>query len=66
MSRQDSSTPASDRYLGAIMPLAFVSPKLTREILEGRHPIDLTADSLIKRVDLPLDWQDQKKVLRLE
>ncbi len=56
----------SDRYLGAIMPLAFVSPKLTREILEGRHPIDLTADSLIKRVDLPLDWQDQKEVLGLE
>ena len=47
------------------MPLAFVSPNLTRKILEGRQPIDLTADSLIKRADLPLDWQDQKEVLDL-
>lgn len=55
----------SDRYLGAIMPLAFVSPKLTREILEGRHPGDLTADSLIKRMHLPLDWRKQNDLLGL-
>jgi len=52
-----------DRYLGAIMPLAFVSPRLTRQILEGQHPPDLTADRLIKRIELPLDWESQDAAL---
>jgi len=47
------------RYLGAVMPLAFVSPKLTLEILQRRYPIDLTADSLVKQADIPLEWQAQ-------
>ena len=54
----------SDRYLGAIMPLAFVSPKLTREILQGRHPVDLTTDSLIKHTNLPLDWHKQNALIK--
>lgn len=48
------------------MPLAFMSPQLTRQVLLGAHPPDLTADEFVKRIDLPLPWEHQRLSLDLD
>jgi len=55
----------SDRYLGAVMHLAFISPDLIREIVDGKQAPGLTADELVKRIELPLRWNDQRPAMRL-
>lgn len=52
---------ASD--ISRILPLAFLSPKLTEAILTGRHSPDLTLRTLTRGTDLPLLWSDQHVLL---
>ena len=56
----------STRYVGQLLPLAFLAPDIVEAILTGTQPVDLTAEMLIKRVDLPLDWAEQRRVLRFQ
>jgi site-specific DNA recombinase len=50
-----------ERYIGRILPLAFLSPDLTEAILEGTQSAHL---SLIKiRPSLPLQWDHQRSAL---
>ncbi len=51
------------RYVSNLLPLAFLSPEIIETIVKGTQPADLTAKKLIRRVDLPLEWQAQKQVL---
>ena len=53
----------ASQYVGNLLPLAFLAPDIVGAIVEGRQPIDLTAKTLVHRVDLPLDWTAQKKML---
>ncbi len=53
----------SDRYVSHLMPLAFLAPDIVEAILAGTQPTDLTAEKLIKRTDLPMDWEEQKNLL---
>ena len=53
----------SDRYVSHLMPLAFLAPDIIGAILAGTQPADLTAETLIKRTDLPLDWAKQRALL---
>lgn len=53
----------SDRYIGHLMPLAFLAPEIVEAILAGTQPVELTAETLTKRTDLPLDWAEQKALL---
>lgn len=53
----------SDRYVGHLMPLAFLAPEIVEAILTGTQPVELTAETLTKRTDLPLDWAEQKALL---
>ena len=53
----------TDRYVGHLLPLAFLAPEIVEAILAGQHPIGLTAEALIKRTDLPLAWSAQKVLL---
>jgi hypothetical protein len=50
------------RYIRRLVDLAFLSPRLVDAILEGRHPVELTATRL-SEFDLPLDWAEQHKLL---
>jgi hypothetical protein len=34
-------------------------------IAEGRQPPELSAELLTKRIALPLDWRDQKRLLEI-
>tara|TARA_R110002110_G_scaffold415092_1_gene647860 strand:+ start:1448 stop:1966 length:519 start_codon:yes stop_codon:yes gene_type:complete len=53
----------SRRYVGLLLPLAFLAPDIVETILAGRQPVDLTAEKLIKQVELPLEWAEQRRVL---
>jgi len=44
-----------------ILPLAFLAPDIVEAILDGRHPVELTAAKL-KRTRVPLDWDEQRRV----
>jgi site-specific DNA recombinase len=46
--------------------LAFLSPEITTAILDGRQPVQLTAERLSRLADLPLDWSEQRTVLGLD
>lgn len=52
-----------ERYVARIVPLAFLAPDLVEAIFDGRQPPELTADTLVKRVDLPAKWADQRALL---
>ena len=50
-------------YFNRMVRLAFLSPELTTDILEGRQPIDLSSIKLTLRKDLPVSWSLQKRQL---
>lgn len=49
----------SDRFVGVLMPLAFLSPDVTSRILAGTQPVELATESLTRRTRIPLCWQKQ-------
>ncbi len=51
-------TGLDERYIGRILPLAFLAPDLVESILEGRHPPDLSLETL--RSALPNSWDQQR------
>jgi site-specific DNA recombinase len=52
-------------YVSWLIRLAFLAPEIVEAIVQGNHPPDLTAQTLItRRVDLPLEWQAQKVALQ--
>ena len=50
-------------YLSRVMSLAFLAPDITESIIAGRQPADLSVEKLTKRIDLPLDWMQQRQLL---
>jgi hypothetical protein len=51
----------SKRRVMQLVPLAFLIPELTCEILDGRQPAGLTSDLLIKQ-GVPEDAADQRRL----
>jgi hypothetical protein len=39
---------------------------MVASILAGSQPVDLTAEILIKRIDLPLVWTEQRTLLSFD
>ena len=50
-------------FVSRLLPLAFLAPEIVTAIVEGRQPVDLTTETLIKNTDIPLDWTEQKRAL---
>lgn len=50
-------------YVSRVMNLAFLAPDITENIISGRQPADLSAGKLIRRINLPLDWDKQCQLL---
>ena len=47
-------------YVTRVVCLAFLAPEITRAILEGRQPLELTSKRLISSaLKVPLLWSDQ-------
>jgi len=53
-------------HVSRVIRLAFLAPDIVQAILDGNAPPDLTAERLLKRTDLPLDWVDQRQLLGCE
>ena len=53
------------RFVGKIIGLAFLAPEIVEAIVDGRQPPELSAELLTKRINLPLDWDDQKRLLNI-
>lgn len=53
------------RYVEQLARLAFAAPAFVEATCQGRHPADLSAETLLKRIDLPLDWSAQRNLLDL-
>ncbi len=51
----------NENYVRLRIELAFLSPKLQQQILDGTQPPHLTLAHLTKG-KIPLDWQDQEKL----
>jgi hypothetical protein len=43
--------------------LAFLAPDIVEAILRGEQPVDLTAARLTGGIELPCDWQHQRRLL---
>jgi len=48
------------RYVGRLLPLAFLAPDIVESVLAGTQPVHLTTELLTKRVDLPVAWAEQR------
>src|SRR5882762_1304371 len=50
-------------YYSRVVRLTYLAPDITRAILDGRQPPDLTAAMLLEHSGLPLAWPEQRKAL---
>jgi site-specific DNA recombinase len=53
----------SPSYFTRLVRLSYLAPDITRAILDGGQPRDLTADKLLAHSRLPLGWHKQRAVL---
>ena len=50
-------------YVTRVLRLAFLAPDISEAILNGRQPLELNAERLSRSSRLPLDWDDQRRLL---
>lgn len=60
---QRSNNPVERSHLVRLARLRFLAPDITMAIIEGRQPVELTARTLLRSGELPIDWNDQRKAL---
>jgi DNA invertase Pin-like site-specific DNA recombinase len=53
----------SRSYFTRLVRLSYLAPDITQAILDGRQPLDLTAEKLLEHSRLPLAWHDQRTML---
>ena len=54
----------SGSYYTRLLRLSFLAPEITRAMLRGRHPAELTVAKLMADTRVPIDWQDQREKLQ--
>jgi hypothetical protein len=59
------SVGVSEQFVSNRIRLALLSPELVERICRGTQPDTLTADALVKRIELPLSWAEQADRLLL-
>ncbi len=50
-------------YVSLLTLLALLTPEITVAILDGLHPLGLTATKLLQGSRLPLEWRAQRQAL---
>lgn len=60
LARQEGLTKG---YVLRLLPFAFLAPDITKSILKGAAPIELTARRLTRAKNLPMDWAAQRQML---
>lgn len=48
-------------YFTRVVRLSFLAPEITKMILQGRQPPELTANTLVTLGPPPLSWEEQKR-----
>ncbi len=61
--RTGKATGVSRRQAVRLARLNFLAPDIVMTILDGRQPIELTARSLLRVGNLPMEWNEQRRVL---
>ncbi|MGB8412397.1 MAG: hypothetical protein WCE23_06180 [Candidatus Binatus sp.] len=56
----------AQRYVERLSRLAFAAPRIVEAIAEGRQPADLNAETLLNRIDLPLEWSVQLNAIGID
>jgi site-specific DNA recombinase len=51
------------RYVERLSRLAFVTPAIVEAICQGQQPAELSTETLLNRVELPLEWPAQRNAL---
>jgi hypothetical protein len=51
------------RDVTRVIYLAFLAPDIVQKIVAGEHPEDFNAKKILALAPLPLDWNEQRKVL---
>jgi len=51
------------RYVERLSRLAFTAPTIVEAICQGNQPAELSTETLLNRIDLPLLWSEQPGVL---
>ena len=59
----DAASAMSHRHLTRLARLAYLAPDIIVAILEGRQPRTMTSRSLLRISCIPLDWNDQRRML---
>ena len=54
------------RYVERLSRLSFAAPRIVEAICQGRQPADLSAETLLNRIDLPLEWSAQLNALGID
>jgi hypothetical protein len=54
------------RYVARLSRLAFTAPAIIEAICRGHQPAELSAEALLKRIDLPLEWPLQLQAVGLD
>ena len=54
------------RYVERLSRLAFTAPGIVEAICRGRQPAELNAETLLNRIDLPLEWPAQLKAIGID
>lgn len=51
------------KHLNRLIRVSWLAPDIISAILEGRHPVQLTARHLLRCANVPLDWKQQRSFL---
>jgi len=54
----------SEQFVSNRISLAFLAPQIVESIHAGTQAADLTADALVKRIEIPLAWSEQVALLQ--
>ena len=51
------------KHLLRLARVSWLAPDIISAILEGKHPVQLTARHLLRCADVPMEWQHQRSFL---
>jgi hypothetical protein len=54
----------NESYLGRVLRLTLLAPKIVEAILKGKQPASLDLECLLKKV--PVEWSEQLEALSIE
>jgi hypothetical protein len=47
-----------------VINLAFMAPDIVESIMTGHQPAAINTQKLLREIDLPIDWVEQRRILQ--